>query len=43
MKELNVAKLEEVNGGFYIIHADNPIAFEDFHGYPMPEYLQQVF
>lgn len=42
MKELNTVQLEKVNGGFYIIYADNPIAFEDFHGYPMPDYLRQV-
>jgi len=42
MKTLNLSEVKNVTGGYFIIYADNPSAFEQFHGYPMPQYLRDM-
>ncbi|WP_269432756.1 MULTISPECIES: hypothetical protein [unclassified Pseudoalteromonas] len=42
MKTLINLELKAVTGGYFIVHADNPIAFANYHGYPMPEYLRRA-
>ncbi|WP_343857882.1 hypothetical protein [Aliiglaciecola litoralis] len=42
MKNLNLSEIQNISGGYFIIYADNPIAFEQFHGYPMPDYMLQM-
>jgi hypothetical protein len=42
MKTLNLSEIQNINGGYFIIYADNPAMFEQFHGYRMPEYLRRM-
>lgn len=42
MKNLDLSEIHNVSGGYFILYADNPVMFEQFHGYKMPEYLRKM-
>ena len=42
MKNLDLYEIQNVSGGYFILYADNPAMFEQFHGYKMPEYLRKM-
>ena len=42
MKELNRTQMQNVTGGYFIIHGDDPVLYPEYNGQPLANIMRSM-